>query len=76
MFVLEGFSLGVLGALIGNLIGVSVVYILNIAKITFNFGRQTGLVLSPTVSPADIAVISIMVIIVSVLASLQPASKA
>ncbi len=76
MFVLEGFSLGVLGALIGNLIGVSVVYILNIAEITFNFGRQTGLVLSPTVSPADIAVISIMVIIVSVLASLQPAFKA
>ena len=76
MFVLEGFSLGVLGALIGNVIGVSVVYILNIAKITFNFGRQTGLILSPTVSPADIAVISIMVIIVSVLASLQPAFKA
>ena len=76
MFVLEGFSLGVLGALIGNVIGVSVVYILNIAKITFNFGRQTGLILSPTVSQADIAVISIMVIIVSVLASLQPAFKA
>jgi putative ABC transport system permease protein len=76
MFVLEGFSLGVLGALVGNIIGVSIVYILNIAKITFNFGRQTGLILSPTVSPADIAVISIIVIIVSVLASLQPAFKA
>jgi putative ABC transport system permease protein len=76
MFVLEGFSLGVLGALVGNIIGVSIVYILNIAKITFNFGRQTGLILSPTVSPADIAAISIIVIIVSVLASLQPAFKA
>ncbi|MEN8264997.1 MAG: ABC transporter permease [Nitrospirota bacterium] len=76
MFVLEGFSLGILGALIGNLIGVSAVYILNIAKITFNFGRQTGLILSPTVSFADIGTISIIVIIVSVLASLQPAFKA
>jgi putative ABC transport system permease protein len=76
MFVLEGFSLGVLGALIGNIIGVFAVYILNIAKITFNFGRQTGLILSPTVSPADIAAISIIVILVSVLASLQPAFKA
>jgi putative ABC transport system permease protein len=76
MFVLEGFSLGILGALIGNVLGVSVVYILNIAKLTFNFGRQTGLILSPTVSPADIATISIIVIIVSVLASLQPAFKA
>jgi putative ABC transport system permease protein len=76
MFVIEGFSLGVLGALIGNIIGVSAVSILNIAKITFNFGRQTGLILSPTVSPADIGTISIIVIIVSVLASLQPAFKA
>jgi putative ABC transport system permease protein len=76
MFVLEGFSLGILGALVGNIIGVSIVYILNIAKITFNFGRQTGLILSPTVSAADIAAISIIVIIVSVLASLQPAFKA
>ena len=76
MFVIEGFSLGILGALIGNIIGVSVIYILNIAKLTFNFGRQTGLILSPTVSFTDIAVISIIVIIVSVLASLQPAFKA
>jgi len=76
MFVLEGFALGVFGALIGNIAGVSIVYILNIAKITFNFGRQTGLILSPTVSPADIATISIIVILVSVLASLQPAFKA
>ena len=76
MFLIEGFSLGVLGALIGNIIGVSAVYILNISKITFNFGRQTGLILSPTVSFADIGLISIIVIIVSVLASLQPAFKA
>jgi len=76
MFIIEGFSLGVLGALIGNIIGVSAVYILNISKITFNFGRQTGLILSPTVSPADVVTISVIVIIVSVLASLQPAFKA
>ncbi len=76
MFIIEGFSLGVLGALIGNIIGVSTVYILNVSEITFNFGRQTGLILSPTVSFSDIGIISIIVIIVSVLASLQPAFKA
>lgn len=76
MFILEGFSIGIMGALIGNIIGVSVVYILNIAKITFNFGRQTGLVLSPTVNLTDILAISTIVIMVSVLASLQPAFKA
>ena len=76
MFVLEGFSLGILGVLIGNVMGVSIVYILNVFKITFDFGRQTGLVLSPTVNLTDILAISTIVIIVSVLASLQPAFKA
>ncbi len=76
MFLVEGFSLGVLGAAIGNVIGVSIVYVLNISRITFNFGRQTGLVLEPTVNFIDIFTISTIVIIVSVLASLQPAFKA
>ena len=76
MFMLEGFSLGVFGVLLGNVIGVSIVFILNIAKITFDFGRQTGITLSPTISFTDVAVISIIVIVISVLASLQPAFKA
>ena len=76
MFLIEGFSLGVIGALIGNVIGVSIVYILNISRITFDFGRQTGLILEPTVNLSDIFTISTIVIIVSVMASLQPAFKA
>ncbi len=76
MFLIEGFSLGVLGALIGNVLGILIVYILNISKITFDFGRQTGLVLEPAVNFSDIFTISTIVIIVSVLASLQPAFKA
>ncbi|MCK4948417.1 MAG: ABC transporter permease [Candidatus Aureabacteria bacterium] len=76
MFLIEGFSLGVLGALIGNVIGISIIYILNISRITFDFGRQTGLVLEPTVNFTDIFTISTIVIMVSVLASLQPAFKA
>ncbi len=76
MFLIEGFSLGVLGVLIGNIIGISIVYILNISRITFDFGRQTGLILEPSVSFTDIFTISTIVIIVSVLASLQPAFKA
>jgi len=76
MFLIEGFFLGVLGVLIGNVIGMSIVYILNISKITFDFGRQTGLVLEPTVNLSDIFTISTIVIIVSILASLQPAFKA
>ena len=76
MFVLEGFSLGVFGAIIGNVIGITIVYALNVARLTFDFGRQKGLVLSPTISLEDVIIISAIVIIVSVLASLQPAFKA
>jgi len=57
-------------------IGVGIVYILALAKITFDFGRQTGLVLSPTLQASDIIVVSVIVIIVAVLGSLQPALKA
>jgi len=76
MFVIEGLSLGVLGAVVGNIIGLVIVYILDLAKITFDFGRQTGLVLSPTLKASDTLVVSIIVIIVAVLGSLQPALKA
>ena len=76
MFIIEGFSLGVFGVILGNILGIAIIFILNIAKITFNFGRQTGLVLSPSLHLQDVLVISIIVIIISVIASLQPAYKA
>src|SRR3990172_18328 len=45
MFMIEGFCLGIVGALIGNIVGVSIILVLNLLKITFNFGQQTGLLL-------------------------------
>ncbi len=76
MFVIEGFSLGVLGVVIGNLIGLSIIFVLNLSGITFDFGRQTGLILRATIAPLDVVIISGIVILISVLASLQPAWKA
>jgi len=76
MFVIEGFCLGVLGAIIGNLIGVAVVLMVNLIGIRFDFAQQTGLLLSASVNPADLLFISVIVIVVAVLASLQPAFKA
>jgi putative ABC transport system permease protein len=76
MFVIEGFCLGVLGAFIGNLIGVAVVLIVNLIGIRFDFAQQKGLLLSASIHPADLLVISVIVIVVAVLASLQPAFKA
>jgi len=76
MFVVEGFLLGIIGAIAGNILGTAIVYVLKLLRITFDFGRQTGLVLSPTVAMTDILMISLIVIVVAVLGSLQPALKA
>jgi putative ABC transport system permease protein len=76
MFVLEGLFLGTMGALAGDLIGVIIILILNRVGITFDFGRETGLVLSTTIASSDVVVISLIVIFISVAASLQPAFKA
>jgi len=77
MFVMEGFCLGVIGVVIGNIIGLAIIFILNVSGgMTFDFGMQKGLVLSPTLNPMNILVISAIVIFVSVAASLQPALKA
>ena len=76
LFLMEGFCLGVAGAVAGVLVGLGIIWVLNLAKITFNFGQATGLILAPTIAPTEIVTACLMVIIVSVLASLQPAYKA
>jgi len=76
MFVIEGFSLGALGIFIGNIIGLIIVFVLNLTGISFDFGRQKGLILKATIAPVDVLIISGIVILISVLASLQPAFKA
>ena len=76
MFVIEGFCMGIAGAIIGNIVGIGLIFILNMLKLTYDFGRDKGIVLQANISPADILVISATVIIVSVIASLQPALKA
>jgi len=76
MFLIEGFSLGLFGVVVGDILGIAVISILSMAKLSFNFGRQKGLLLSPGINPQDILLISIIVITISVLASLQPAYKA
>jgi putative ABC transport system permease protein len=76
LFVMEGFLLGLLGAILGTLISVAVIVVLQHAELTFSFGRQADLTLHPLISIGDIAFASIMVVVVAVLASLQPAWKA
>jgi len=76
LFLVEGFCLGLTGALVGVFFGLAIIFGLNLSKITFNFGQATGLILAPTIAPMEVVTASLLVIIVSVLASLQPAYKA
>jgi putative ABC transport system permease protein len=75
MFVVEGFCLGLVGAVAGNVLGLIIMLVINHSGMTFDFGRQT-LALSAAISPMDVLVISGIVIVISVVASLQPAFKA
>ena len=76
LFVVEGFLLGLLGTLIGVVISLVTIAGMNVAQISFDFGRQKGLLLSPTIGAGSVVSVSLIVIAISVLASLQPAWKA
>jgi putative ABC transport system permease protein len=76
LFLTEGFLLGLGGTVLGTAIALVAIYALNVWKITFNFAMQQGLVLSPTIRAADVALVAALVVIMALLASLQPAWKA
>ena len=76
LFLAEGLLLGVGGTALGTVIALAIIYALNIWKITFNFGMQQGLVLSPAIRASDVVIVAALVVIMALLASLQPAWKA
>ncbi len=76
LFVIEGFLMGVLGTTIGTVISLISIAIMNMTQISFDFGRQTGLLLSPTIGVTDVVLVVVIVIAIAVIASLQPAWKA
>jgi putative ABC transport system permease protein len=75
MFMVEGLLLGVFGVVIGNAIGLAIIFVLRLARVSFTFARQT-FVLSPSVQISDLLVVSVIVVVVAILGSLQPALKA
>jgi putative ABC transport system permease protein len=76
LFLVEGLSLGILGSAIGTLLSLAAIFALKVNPLSFDFGRQEGLILSPTLDVNEIIIASLLVILVSALASLQPAIKA
>jgi putative ABC transport system permease protein len=76
LFVMEGFLLGILGTAIGTVISLISISLLNTSKLSFDFGRQTGLILEPSIAATDVITVVLIVIAIAVVASLQPAYKA
>ena len=76
LFLSEGLLLGLAGTVAGTLISLAIIYAMNIWKITFSFGTQKDLLLTPAINGGDVITIAGMVVAVAILASLQPAWKA
>jgi putative ABC transport system permease protein len=76
MFLFEGLFLGVFGSIIGVIISLIAIFIVNIANITVAFGRNSNILLEPEVSISQIAMTALIVIMVAIVAVLEPAFKA
>jgi putative ABC transport system permease protein len=75
LFLVEGLYLGVAGAVVGVLVGLGLILMLHVVKLPVTMG-QTSYALAPTIAPLEVLTASLMVIGVSILASVQPAYKA
>jgi putative ABC transport system permease protein len=77
LYVAEGFCLGTVSALAGAAIGLGVLWVLNLTGVEVAFGRGNQVfTLAPSVSPGEVVSACLIVLSVSILASLQPAAKA
>ncbi|MEA3288907.1 MAG: FtsX-like permease family protein [Campylobacterota bacterium] len=76
LFLTEGLLLGILGAVLGGIVSLAIVEILNMAQITYSFGRQSNLILEPVLAIKDVIIVGVIVIVISLIASISPAIKA
>jgi len=76
LFITEGFLLGTIGSIIGSVISIIAVTAINAAKIKFSFGRQEDLLLTASVDYHQLISICLIVILMALAASIQPAFKA
>ena len=76
LFLAEGLMLGIVGTVAGTLLSLAAIFGINVWKPTFSFGMQQNLVMAPSIAGGDVLTIAAMVVVVAVIASLQPAWKA
>ena len=76
LFLTEGLMLGIFGAIVGSVISYIIVFFINSIGLTFSFGRQDNLMLNPALNINEVLVVGLIVIIISLIASISPAIKA
>ncbi|TRZ69210.1 MAG: ABC transporter permease [Rhodocyclaceae bacterium] len=76
LFLAEGLMLGVVGTVAGTLLSLVAIFGINVWRPTFAFGQQQNLVMAPTIATGDVLTIAALVVVVAIVASLQPAWKA
>jgi putative ABC transport system permease protein len=72
----EGLMLGIVGTVVGTALSLATIFGINLWRPTFDFGQQQNLVMAPTIAGGDVLTIAVLVVIVAIIASLQPAWKA
>ncbi|MBN1300692.1 MAG: ABC transporter permease [Melioribacteraceae bacterium] len=75
LFIVEGFAMGFLSTVAGVVLSLSTLVIMNMANINFTFG-QMNLTLNPGIPVGEVFLTTFIVMLVSILASYQPAHKA
>lgn len=75
LFLIEGFSMGLLSTVVGIVIGLGILWIMNITKIDFTFGAM-AITLAPSIPAIEVIMVAVIVMIVSLFAGFQPAYKA
>ena len=76
LFLAEGSLLGLFGIVLGTALSWVAVLVIQMIKPTFSMGGREGLVLHPVLLFPDVLTVSAIVLLVSMLASLQPALRA
>jgi len=61
---------------VGTVLSWIIIKSIELFGITFSFGRQSDLVLHPQLLISDIIIVSVIVIVISLIASIAPAIKA
>ena len=75
MFLMEGFAMGLMSTAVGLVIGLGLLWLMNLAPIDFTFGMMQ-VSLAPRIPEGEVILVTVIVMLVSIFASLQPAYKA